>query len=83
MFHTGKKQDLQNVPGTSRVHQEHAPNFEHSTEIKGKWENAVASERKNVATRLQVLLTGDRQTPNVTIYDNGEGQTAKDVPNTF
>ena len=51
--------------------------------IKGKWENAVATERKNVASRLQVILTGDRQTPNVTIYDNGEGQTAKDFPNTF
>lgn len=51
--------------------------------IKGKWENAVATERKNVASRLQVILTGDRQTPNVTIYDNGEGQIAKEFPNTF
>ena len=51
--------------------------------IKGKWENAVPSERKKIATRLQVILTGDRQTPNVTIYDNGEGQIPDEFPNTF
>ena len=51
--------------------------------IKGKWENAVASERKQIATKLQVILTGDRQTPNIAIYDNGEGQVPKEFPNTF
>jgi len=49
----------------------------------GKWENAIAPKRKQIATNLQVILTGDRQTPNITIYDNGEGQIPKDFPNTF
>lgn len=51
--------------------------------IKGKWENAGPAERRQIATKLQVILTGDRQSPNIAIYDNGEGQISKEFPNTF
>ena len=51
--------------------------------IKGKWENANESCRREVATRLQVILTGDRKTPNITIFDDGEGQTPSSFPSTF
>lgn len=51
--------------------------------IKGKWENAVESRRREIASRLQVILTGDKQTPNIAIYDDGEGQTPSAFPNTF
>lgn len=50
---------------------------------KGKWENAGTTRRKEVASRLQVILTGDKKTPNITIYDNGEGQIPKEFPSTF
>lgn len=51
--------------------------------IKGKWENAVESRRREIAARLQVILTGDKSTPNIAIYDDGEGQTPKDFADTF
>lgn len=51
--------------------------------IKGKWENAVESRRREIASRLQIILTGDKRTPNIAIYDDGEGQTPKDFPTTF
>ena len=50
---------------------------------RGKWENASAPRRREIATNLQILVTGDKQTPNIAIYDHGEGQRPKDFPNTF
>lgn len=49
----------------------------------GKWENAEPSIRKKIASELQVILTGDKKTPNVAIYDNGEGQEPKHFADTF
>lgn len=49
----------------------------------GKWENVVSAERNKIAQNIQVILTGDRKTPNVAIYDNGEGQNPSNFENTF
>lgn len=49
----------------------------------GKWENVVAAERNRIAQDIQIILTGDRKTPNVAIYDNGEGQNPSNFANTF
>ena len=49
----------------------------------GKWENITASERNTVAQDIQIILTDDRKTPNVAIYDNGEGQNPDKFRETF
>ena len=49
----------------------------------GKWENIAPAERNRIAQDIQIILTNDRKTPNVTIYDNGEGQNPSDFENTF
>ncbi len=49
----------------------------------GKWENVVAPERNRISQDIQIILTGDRKTPNVAIYDNGEGQNPSSFENTF
>lgn len=49
----------------------------------GKWENIVSSERNRIAQDIQIILTEDRKTPNVAIYDNGEGQNPSNFETTF
>lgn len=49
----------------------------------GRWENVTASERNRMAQNIQIILTGDRRTPNVAIYDNGEGQNPDCFADTF
>ena len=49
----------------------------------GKWENKTSTERNTVAQNIQIILTNDRKTPNVAIYDNGEGQNPSRFPETF
>lgn len=49
----------------------------------GKWENIIASDRNKIAQDIQIILTEDRKTPNVAIYDNGEGQNPSNFENTF
>ena len=49
----------------------------------GKWENIVSAERNRIAQNIQIILTGSRKTPNVAIYDNGEGQTPANFETTF
>ncbi|MCI8992304.1 MAG: hypothetical protein HFG80_06200 [Eubacterium sp.] len=49
----------------------------------GRWENVTASERNEVAQNLQIVLSSDKKTPNVAVFDNGEGQNPADFPNTF
>lgn len=44
----------------------------------GRWENVTASERNEVAQNLQIVLSSDKKTPNVAVFDNGEGQIEKD-----
>ena len=49
----------------------------------GKWENVLPTERNKVAQNIQIIVTDDRKTPNVAIYDNGEGQNPSRFPETF
>ena len=49
----------------------------------GKWENIASTERNRIAQDIQIILTDDRKTPNVAIYDNGEGQNPSNFENTF
>ncbi len=49
----------------------------------GKWENIDAVKRNRIAQDIQIILTGDRKTPNVAIYDNGEGQNPSKFEATF
>lgn len=49
----------------------------------GKWENLTESERNVIAQNIQIILTSDKKTPNVAIYDNGEGQNPANFPKTF
>ncbi len=49
----------------------------------GKWENITSAERNKVAQDIQIILTEDRKTPNVAIYDNGEGQNPSNFERTF
>lgn len=49
----------------------------------GKWENIVSTERNRIAQNIQIILTGNKKTPNVAIYDNGEGQNPSNFESTF
>ena len=49
----------------------------------GKWENVSDSERNEIAQSIQIILTEDRKTPNVAIYDAGEGQNPSEFSKTF
>lgn len=49
----------------------------------GKWENVTVSDRNAAAQNIQIIITEDRKTPNVAVYDNGEGQNPDRFPETF
>ncbi|KAB2952172.1 hypothetical protein F9B85_10190 [Heliorestis acidaminivorans] len=38
---------------------------------------------REIAKRIQVIATGDRKTPNITVFDDGEGQHPDHFPDTF
>jgi hypothetical protein len=38
---------------------------------------------REIASDIQLIATGDKHRPNLTIFDNGEGQHPDDFPNTF
>ena len=40
-------------------------------------------KRRELASNIQIIAEGDKKTPNLAIYDNGEGQYPQDFPNTF
>lgn len=51
----------------------------------GQWKDDFsAKERKEIASNLQVVASGNKSDqPNITIYDNGEGQHPEDFARTF
>ena len=49
----------------------------------GKWENISEKERNEISQSIQIILTSDKKTPNVAIFDDGEGQNPDNFPNTF
>jgi hypothetical protein len=50
---------------------------------KGKWENAGEQRRREIAKSVQLIVDGDKQIPNITVYDNGEGQNPTNFESTF
>ena len=38
---------------------------------------------RNIAEEIQVIADGDKQTPDIIVYDNGEGQLPENFQNTF
>jgi hypothetical protein len=49
----------------------------------GTWENADEKFRRSVAERIQLITTGDKKEPSITVYDDGEGQHPDDFERTF
>ena len=49
----------------------------------GKWENANQKLRREIAENVQLIVDGDKINPNITIYDNGEGQNPENFEDTF
>lgn len=41
------------------------------------------SERRNLAENIQIIATGDKKQPSITIFDMGEGQLPNEFENTF
>lgn len=49
----------------------------------GKWENVSDPDRNAIAQNVQIILTEDKKTPNVAIFDAGEGQNPSAFSKTF
>jgi hypothetical protein len=49
----------------------------------GDFSEVLASDRRVIAEDIQVIATGDTSTPNITVYDYGEGQLPDEFVNTF
>ncbi len=49
----------------------------------GRWENVTDKDRNSVSKNIQILVTGDKKTPNVAIYDTGEGQNPDSFADTL
>lgn len=43
----------------------------------------LATERRELAENIQIIATGDKKTPSITIYDFGEGQSPEKFVDTF
>ncbi len=50
---------------------------------KGEVGELTDTERRELAEKIQVIATGDRHQPSITIFDEGEGQHPKDFEKTF
>jgi len=49
----------------------------------GNFTEISATERRKIAENIQIIAAGSRRTPNIIVYDRGEGQHPKDFENTF
>ncbi len=49
----------------------------------GDFSEIDEKKRREIAENIQIIATGDRDAPNLMVYDNGEGQHPDDFPNTF
>lgn len=49
----------------------------------GDFSEVSVSDRRNIAKNIQVIATGSKRTPDITVVDDGEGQNPDDFPNTF
>ncbi len=49
----------------------------------GRWQNASEGQRREAASKLQIIVTEDKKRPNVAVFDDGEGQNPSNFPQTF
>lgn len=49
----------------------------------GDFSEIDEKRRREIAENIQIVATGDKDNPNLLVYDNGEGQHPDDFPNTF
>ena len=49
----------------------------------GELQNIGSRERTELASRVQLIAVGSKETPNYLIIDKGEGQAPHDFPETF
>jgi len=49
----------------------------------GKYANISADQRKEIAKNVQLIATGSKLKPCLSIFDKGEGQTPKSLPDTI
>lgn len=49
----------------------------------GDFSDVLASDRRTVAEDIQILATGEKFSPNIAVYDNGEGKQPDEFVNTF
>ena len=50
---------------------------------KGNLEHLSSQERGEIAKNIQVITTGKKESPDILIFDNGEGQYPEDFHKTF
>lgn len=50
---------------------------------RGDFSEILETERRRIAENIQIIAEGSRQSPNIIIYDAGEGQHPSDFENTF
>lgn len=50
---------------------------------KGNLANVTSTQRKELSQNIGFVATGRRQSPNYTVFDLGEGQTPRDMPDTL
>jgi hypothetical protein len=49
----------------------------------GDFSEISRAGRRSIAEDIQLIAEGDKSTPNIIVYDNGEGQHPDDFPDTF
>jgi hypothetical protein len=49
----------------------------------GDFSEIGEGQRRRIAENIQIVATGDKDTPSLLVYDNGEGQHPDDFPVTF
>lgn len=49
----------------------------------GDFSEVGSDKRREIAENIQIIATGERESPNLMIYDNGEGQHPDDFARTF
>ena len=50
---------------------------------KGDFSEVSREDRRSIAEKIQIIATGDKVSPNIMIYDEGEGQHPDDFGKTF
>ena len=51
--------------------------------VAGTWESSLLSQLFFSAENIQIIATGDKKQPSITIFDKGEGQLPSEFENSF